>query len=161
MAADRAIAPVRWPWLTGSALSLVGLAVASYLTYEHYTGSKSLSCPGGGGVIDCAKVTESIYNQIDGIPVVDLGLTFFVVMLILQSPWLWHRPEPAVRAIRIGWTLVGIGTAFKLVYDELYNLDAICLWCTSVHVITFILLVSTLFGTLATAPVDTELDESA
>jgi uncharacterized membrane protein len=26
-----------------------------------------------------------------------------------------------------------------LVYTELFTLDAICLWCTSVHVITFLL----------------------
>jgi uncharacterized membrane protein len=26
-----------------------------------------------------------------------------------------------------------------LIYTELFTLDAICLWCTSVHVITFLL----------------------
>ena len=149
----------RWPWAVGIVLSLLGLADAAYLTYEHYTGSKSLSCPAGGGVIDCAKVTESIYNQIHGIPVVDLGLTFFVIMLILQSPWLWHHPEVVVRWGRIAWCVIGMGIVFKLLYDEVHNLDAICLWCTAVHLLTFILLVTTLLGTVATSPFYPDDDE--
>ena len=31
-------------------------------------------------------------------------------------------------------------------------MDAICLWCTSVHVLTLLLFISTVFGTVATAP---------
>lgn len=153
---ERGVGQPRWPWVSGTALSLLGLGVASYLTYEHYTGSKSLTCPGGGGIIDCAKVTESIYNRIDGIPVADLGLVFFGAMVILQSPWLWRRQEMTVRGARILWGLVGMGTAIKLIYDELYNLDAICLWCTAVHAITFTILVVTAFGTLATSPVSSD-----
>lgn len=33
-----------------------------------------------------------------------------------------------------------------LVYVELFRVDAICLWCTAVHVLTFLLFVVTLLG---------------
>jgi len=43
---------------------------------------------------------------------------------------------------------VGVGTIFVLylVYVELFRVDAICLWCTSVHVLTFLLLVIVLLA---------------
>ncbi len=32
-----------------------------------------------------------------------------------------------------------------LVYVEIFKVDAICLWCTGVHVVTLLLLVTTLW----------------
>lgn len=152
----------RWPWIAGSVLSLVGLGITGYLTYEHYTGSTSLACPSGGsGVVNCLKVTTTIYNHIHGVPVVILGLVFFVVMLALQSPWAWGVNRWWMKAARIVWCLVGIATALKLVYDELYRLHAICEWCTSVHVITLIIFVVTIFGTLSVSSSGYEGDEEA
>jgi uncharacterized membrane protein len=57
--------------------------------------------------------------------------------------------------------VVGLGTVVYLLYAELFEVDAICLWCTAVHVLTFAVFVSTVFGTLATAPLDDELDFTA
>jgi len=37
--------------------------------------------------------------------------------------------------------IVGIGFVLYLVYTELFTLNHICLWCTSVHVVTFLLFV--------------------
>jgi uncharacterized membrane protein len=161
--------PPRWPWLAGTALSILGLGVSGYLTYEHYTGSTTLSCPAGSArgysvlglftiPVNCFKVTTSIYSNLAGVPVAVLGLAFFVVMLILQSPWLWRSPKVVVRAVRLTWCLVGLATAFKLIYDEIYRLDAVCLWCTSVHLITFVLLATTAFGTVSAADYFAGLD---
>jgi len=147
--------PPRWPWITGLVLSVIGLGVAAYLTYEHYTGSTSLACPAAtsGGHINCLKVTTSPWSVEFGIPVAVLGLVYFVIMVALQSPWAWRSPRLPVRAARLVWCVVGLGNALVLVYDELYRIDAICEWCTSVHIITFILFVTTVFGTISTAPV--------
>ncbi len=146
--------PPRWPWIAGVVLSILGLGVAAYLTYEHYTGSTTLACPAGssGGVINCAKVTTSPWSVEFGMPVAVLGLVYFVVMLALQSPWSWRSPLPAVRAARIVWCLVGLGNAIVLIYDELVKIDAICEWCTAVHILTFLLFVTTVFGTIALPP---------
>ena len=144
----------RWPWIVGTVLSVLGLGVAAYLTYEHYTGSKSLACPaaGHGGIIDCAKVTTSPWSVEFGLPVAVLGLVWFTVMLALQSPWAWRAQWFPLRAARLAWCLVGLGNAIVLIYDELYRIHAICEWCTSVHALTFLIFVSTVFGTISTAP---------
>lgn len=152
---DEDFAPPRWPWIVGTVLSVIGLGVSAYLTYEHYTGSTSLACPAGGAhsIIDCAKVTTSPWSMWFGIPVALLGLVYFVLMLPLQSAWAWRQSHFAWRAARIGWCVIGLGSAVRLVYYELYRIDAICEWCTSVHVITFLIFAATVFGTVSTATV--------
>jgi uncharacterized membrane protein len=143
--------PPRWPWIAGLALSILGFGIAGYLTYEHYTSSTSLSCPATGGIVNCLKVTTSIYSKIHGVPVAVLGLVFFAVMLLLQNPIAWASRHPVIRIGRLAWAAVGVATACWLIYAELFKLDAICLWCTSVHVISVILFATTVFGTAATA----------
>jgi uncharacterized membrane protein len=141
----------QWPWMAGTILSVLGLGLAGYLTYEHYTSSSSLSCPAGGGIVDCLKVTTSQYSKIHGIPVAVLGLVFFAVMLGLQNRPAWASPSPALRIGRLLWSLVGVGTAAWLIYAELFKLSAVCLWCTAVHVVSLLLFAVTAFGTAATA----------
>jgi uncharacterized membrane protein len=143
----------RWPGLVGSFLSLAGLAVAGYLTYEHYTGSSTLACS-DKGIVNCLAVTTSSYSKVAGVPVAVLGLVFFALMLVLQLPAAWRRTEPVVRQVRMGWAVVGLGTVLYLLYTELFSIDAICLWCTAVHVLTFAVFVSTVWATLGAVPAD-------
>lgn len=142
---------VLWPAVVGLALSLAGFAVSGYLTYEHYTSSTSLSCPASGGIVNCFKVTTSQYSKIGGVPVAVLGLVFFAVMLALQSPWAWRSYWRPVRAGRLIWSIVGVGTAVWLIYAELFRVDAICLWCTAVHAVTILLFIATVFATAVTS----------
>ena len=150
---------LRWPALVGTFNSLVGLGIATYLTFEHYTGSGTLACS-DKGIVNCLAVTTSSYATVAGVPVAVLGLIFFVVMLVLQLPALWNRADPSIRWARVAWAGVGLGTVVYLLYAELFRIDAVCLWCTGVHVMTFVLFVSTVLGTLATVPVDDELQLS-
>ncbi len=143
----------RWPGMVGTVASAGGLGVAGYLTYEHYTGSATLACS-DKGIVNCLAVTTSSYSKIAGVPVALAGLIFFAVMLVLQIPPMWRRTEPAIRIGRVVWSVVGLGTVLYLLYAELFEIDAICLWCTSVHVLTFVVFVSTLFGTLMTSPLE-------
>lgn len=146
----------RWPGLAGTVLSLLGFGVAAYLTYEHFTSSSTLACS-DNGVVNCLKVTTSSYSTVAGVPVAVLGLVFFAVMLVLQLPAMWRRPEPAVRLSRLAWAVVGLGTVLYLLYAELFAIDAICLWCTSVHVLTLVLFGTTVFATSA-YPVSVAVD---
>ncbi|MGO9853758.1 MAG: vitamin K epoxide reductase family protein [Acidimicrobiales bacterium] len=143
----------RWPGVVGTTASVLGLGVAGYLTYEHYTSSTSLACS-DNGVVNCLKVTTSSYSEVAGVPVAVLGLAFFAVMLVLQLPPTWRRKEPAIRWGRMAWAVVGLGTVLYLFYAELFRIDAICLWCTSVHVLTLILFGSTLLATLTHPPME-------
>src|SRR6478735_11682122 len=86
----------RWVPVTSTVLAVAGLAVAGYLTVEHFTSSTTLACP-ETGVINCQKVTTSAQSAVFGIPVAVLGLLFFVVMLPACLPAAWRRGEPALR----------------------------------------------------------------
>lgn len=143
--------PVRWPVLVSGVLCLAGLGVASYLTYAHYTSASVLACP-GTGLVDCAKVTTSSYARIFGLPVADLGVAYFVVMAGLCSPWAWRSQHRGLRAVRVLAALSGVSMVVWLVYVELFRLNAICIYCTAVHVITAMLFVTVAFGTAATGP---------
>ncbi len=150
----------RWPGLIGTLASVAGLGVAGYLTYEHFTGSSSLVCS-DKGIVNCLAVTTSSYAMVAGVPVAVLGLIFFAVTLLLQLPVMWRWPNPIIRKARLAWAVVGLGTVIYLLYAELFEINAICLWCTAVHVLTLVVFVSTVFGTLSTAPVGEELALSA
>jgi uncharacterized membrane protein len=140
-------------WLAPLALTwcILGLAVSIYLTYEHYTGSTTLACPANGAV-DCAKVTSSAWSTILGIPVAPLGLLFFAVMLVLCLPGMLRRKSTALDVIRLGFCGIGLLMALYLLWAELFQIHAICLWCTGVHILTFLLFVTLLFGLVLSEP---------
>lgn len=134
-------------WVTASSAILVvlGLAVAAYLTLTHFTTHVQLACS-ASGVIDCEKVTTSPQSYILGIPVAVLGLAFFVVAAGLCAPPAWRSPDPLVRYARLAWAIGGVCTVVYLIYAELFEIDAICLWCSLVHLITIALFVVVVVG---------------
>jgi uncharacterized membrane protein len=140
-AADASVrAPGR---LVAFGLSLLGAALAAYLTVEHYTGNRTLACS-GHGTIDCARVTTSSESIVLGVPVAVWGLAFFAGMIGLTQPVAWRvRRLHAVRVAAVG---VGFAFVLYLVYTELVTLHAICLWCTGVHLVTLALLVTVLMA---------------
>lgn len=136
----------RWPAVVGLLLSLVGLGLSIYLTVAHYTTPTLLACP-ETGLINCAKVTTSSYSEILGIPVALLGLLYFVAMVPLQLPAVWRLPWPWLSRLRLALATTGIVMILWLIYVELYRLDAICLYCTAVHITTLLLFGVTAVGT--------------
>ena len=124
-------------------LAVVGLLDAAYLAYEHGSGSNDLACPDTGH-LDCAKVTTSAYSELHGMPVAYLGLGFFVLLVAVMSPWAWANASPVLRWGRVVLVSGGLVFTIYLVWAELYRLDAICLYCTGVHAIVFLLFVITL-----------------
>jgi uncharacterized membrane protein len=136
------------PWLrwTTLVLSVAGLGVSIYLTIAHYTSTNILVCS-DKGVIDCAKVTSSSQSMVFGVlPVAVLGLAFYVFMVAINTPWGWRAQLPAIWWARLGSVIVGIGFVLYLLYAEIIQIGNICLWCTSVHVITFLLFVLIVFA---------------
>ena len=133
--------PPLWFQLVTWALSIGGLGVSTYLTIAHYTSSSILACS-DKGLVNCGLVTTSAQSVVFGIfPVAVLGLAFYVFMAVVTSPWAWRARFPQLAWARLGSVVIGIAFVLYLVYTELFTLNAICLWCTSVHVITFLLFV--------------------
>lgn len=129
------------PWLRRAtlALSAAGAGVSIYLTITHYTTSVTLTCP-ASGIVNCEKVTTSPQSMLFGtLPLAVLGLAYFAVMVALTTPRAWR--SPSLRWARAGTLAAGVAFVLYLVYTELFTLDAICLWCTSIHVITIALFI--------------------
>jgi uncharacterized membrane protein len=141
----------RWVPPVSLVLSVLGLAVSVYLTVEHYTSSTTLACP-DTGALNCLKVTTSEQSAVFGVPVALLGLLYFSVMVVLSLLWRTTRRE--VRLGRLAFTAVGVLFVAWLVYAELFTLDAICLWCTAVHVLAVGLFAVTALGTAYADPAD-------
>ena len=141
--------PPVWFQLVTWALAIAGLGVSIYLTIAHYTSSSILACS-DKGLVNCGLVTTSPESMVFGVfPVAVLGLAFYVFMVAAVSPWAWRLKYPQLAWVRLASVIVGIGFVLYLVYTELFTLNAICLWCTSVHVLTFLLFVLIVGGAAA------------
>ena len=146
------------PWLrlTALVLTIIGLGLSVYLTITHLHPA-ALVCT-AKGIVNCEAVTTSAQSKVFGIfPVAELGLAFYVFLLAINLPWAWKREVLPVsiagrplnmRWIRLASLVVGIGFVLYLVYVELIQLGNICLYCTGVHIVTFLLFVLIVFDSV-------------
>jgi uncharacterized membrane protein len=140
-APDRTRPGVPPGWASPSTLvvCIAGLGVSAYLTYAHYKGASALACPDTGAV-NCAKVTTSSQSELFGVlPFADLGLAYFAALATLCTPWAWRSNRREVQWARVAAVVAGVGMVGYLLYAELFEIDAICLYCTVVHVLTVLL----------------------
>lgn len=140
--------PALWLQLTSFVLALGGLGVSIYLTIAHFTESSLAGCS-ESGLVNCTKVTTSPQSYVFGIPVAVLGLAFFVFVAAIMSPWAWQARRREIHLLRVASMVAGIGMVIYLVYAEFIIIGSICLYCTSVHIITFLLFVLTAFAAAA------------
>jgi uncharacterized membrane protein len=130
-----------WLQVATLVLSLAGLGVSVYMTIEHFTNNATLACS-VNSVVNCGAVTTSPESEVFGvIPVAVLGLAFFVPMVALTTPWAWRSRWRGreIALLRLASLVVGMGFVIYLIYVELIQVGYICLECTSVHVITFVM----------------------
>jgi uncharacterized membrane protein len=137
---------VRWAgggfFLTTLIVSVLGLGDAAYLTYQHFSQATTFAGCAEHGAINCEAVTTSPWSYLFGshlLPVSALGLAFFAFMTAINSPWGWRARWPAVHWARLSAVVVGMVFVLYLIWAELFRVNAICLYCTGVHVLTFIL----------------------
>jgi uncharacterized membrane protein len=124
---------------TALALSVLGVIPSAYLTYTHFNQTALAGCP-DTGAINCELVTNSPESKLFGVlPVSVLGLLFFLFLVAVNLPWAWRSPRREIHWLRLGSVVVGMIMVLYLVYTEIITLGAICLYCTSVHIITFLL----------------------
>jgi uncharacterized membrane protein len=135
----------RWTTTTTLGLSLLAVGLTAYLTITHYTDPTALACP-DTGIVNCTAVTTSSWSVILGVPVALIGLLWAASMTALNSSWAWRSSARWLDAARLVLSGAGALMVFYLVYVELFRVDAICLWCTGVHVTTI-----ALFGVILAA----------
>jgi uncharacterized membrane protein len=121
--------------LAAVVLAVVGLGVATYLTYVHYKGIN----PACGLGANCVKVQTSEWSKLAGIPVAVLGLVGYA--LILASLFVPGETGLIAGALI---ALTGFGFSAYLTYRELFSIHAICKWCvTSAVLMTLLAIVTT------------------
>jgi len=140
-----------WRPTTALVLSLLGFGIALYLTIEHYTGNTTISCP-VNSTFNCHEVTTSPQSMLFGVPVALLGLVFFAAMVVIDLPVLWRTSLQWLAWLRLAMVVGGMGFVIYLLYAELFTIRAICLWCTGVHIVTFLLFVLVVSSLAATGP---------
>ena len=123
-------------------LALVGLGISTYLTIAHYVGTQILACA-SNSAINCELVTTSAQSHFLGLPVSVLGLSFYVVAVVLYSPWAWWSSWRPLHLARLAASVAGMCFVLWLLTAELVIIHKICLWCTGVHLVTFALFVLT------------------
>jgi uncharacterized membrane protein len=120
-------------------LAIIGLGVSVYLTYIHYN-SKALVCP-SHGVINCEQVVTSPQSVIFGLPVAVYGLAYFVWLCLILNPYAWSVSSKILAYVRLFSLIAGMGFVIYLISLEALVIKAVCIWCTSVHIITLIILI--------------------
>jgi uncharacterized membrane protein len=112
-------------------VAILGLALASYLVYVHYSGTRP-ACSAGDA---CLKVQTSVYSKIAGVPVALIGLIGYVgIFLSLLVP---DRDE--VRLATLVMTVIGVAFSGYLTYRELFTLKTICEECAASAVLMLLL----------------------
>lgn len=100
-------------------MTLVGVAIAAYLTYVHYAHTSPICTTGG-----CEKVQKSKYAELGGVPVALVGLIAYVVLFATAF----------VRGVAAAFTgvlvaLVSVAFSGYLLWAQLGPIGAICQWC--------------------------------
>jgi len=114
-------------------LALLGVADATYLTLEHFSGaSVEIVCAVPDNVFfarfaDCGQVLESEYATLFGFPVALLGLIYYALLLILAFATSFKKRWGAVGAMLVSGA--GILMSVWFVYLQGWVLDAWCLYC--------------------------------
>jgi uncharacterized membrane protein len=123
-------------------LSVIGLAVASYLAYIEVTSTKAVCGPVG----DCNAVNTSSYARLFGVlPIGVMGMGGYIAIL---AAWLWGRLRSDkladnAPALLFGMALFGTLFSIYLTYLELHVITAVCMWCVSSAVtMTIVMLLS-------------------
>jgi uncharacterized membrane protein len=128
-----------WRPRVALALAVIGLGVSVYLTVAHFSGAR-LACS-DTGLVNCEAVTTSAQSYFVGVPVALWGLLFYVAMTAVNLPGAWRSNDRRIHALRLAMAAGGMCFVLYLVSAEFLIIGNICLWCTSVHVVTFLLFV--------------------
>jgi len=134
---------MRWQ-LLALAASVAGLGVSIYLTVVHYS-SIPLACP-ATAQINCEQVLSSAYGVIGGsaVPTSAAGIVWFAASALLAAGRLSGRTELA--RPQLVWSALGLLTVLFLVYLEIVQLGAVCVWCSTAHVLVLVIFLVALPG---------------
>ncbi len=127
-------------------LSIMGLGVATYQTYEHvFLGSSVCDISAS---FSCSTVTQTRFGEFpqeSGIPLAAYGMVWWTGMIALLKSQLWEKDWFSTPDFyTTGWGFLGVLTIIPLILIEVYILPqeigqvAICPLCTIQHILILI-----------------------
>src|SRR5271165_3578978 len=114
-------------------LGIIGIALASYLTYVHYA-KVTVACVQGHN--ECEAVQTSVYSKFLGVPVALMGLLGYIAIVIS----LLVAENETSRMVTMLLALAGFGFSCYLTYREVFSLEKICEWCVSSAILLTVLM---------------------
>ena len=127
-----------------AALSLAGLALATYLSVEHVTGSAP-ACTVSEG---CGDVTSSEYAVLLGVPVAFIGVAGYGALLLGTLAYLGLESPPSSLAyVLLGMAVLGEILAAYFVYTQAFRIHAYCVYCLASAAIMTSAFAVTVFAT--------------
>jgi uncharacterized membrane protein len=114
------------PALVLAILDLIGLSIASYLSFVELRGD----LPQCGPLHGCEQVALSPYSRIGGVPVAVFGVALSLVLLTLAIAW-WRTGATRLLAAHYALSLVGVTFEGYFTYLELFVIGAVCVWCAA------------------------------
>ncbi len=113
------------------AAALIGYA-ASIVGYLEYVGSIGV-CKGLGESLDCERVYSIPQARIAGVHLSEAAPVYFTALSLAAIA----HAFTGLRAARVALAILSIPAALAvpyLVYLEVFVAEAICVWCTVMHV---------------------------
>ena len=62
-------------------------------------------------------------------------------MTLLCLPAAWNSTDKRIHWARLVLSILGVGMIIYLFIEELFIIQALCIWCTVIHVVGFLLFV--------------------
>jgi len=116
------------PGLVLATLDLIGLAIASYLSYEELIPGGEVQCGPIGG---CQAVAHSAYSRpFAGIPVAVYGVFLSITLFCLAIYW-WRTNDYKILLAHYGLSLVGVLFEGWFQFAQIFLIHAVCIWCES------------------------------
>lgn len=119
---------VDWLRWASFGLAVLGALDSLYLTWVKLANQVPYCGTSGG----CATVENSVYSEVNGIPVAAIGLGAYLVIAGLLA---FERRSPLLRNYGglavFGLALTGTLYSAYLTYIELYVIHAICYYCVA------------------------------
>jgi len=125
-------------------LSLAGLALATYLSVEHVTGSEAACVVAEG----CGDVTSSEYALLLGVPVAFIGVAGYAALLLGTLAYLGLDSPPGSLAYALlGMAVIGESLTAYFVYTQAFRIQAYCIYCLASAAIMTSVFAVTVFAT--------------
>jgi uncharacterized membrane protein len=109
-------------------LDLIGLGIASYLSYEELRPGGEVQC---AFLTGCRQVQDSPYSRpFFGIPVAVYGVILSITLFTLAI-WWWRSGNYNLLLAHYGLSLIGVAFEGWFQYAQIFLIGAVCVWCES------------------------------